>query len=243
VTKHGIKIFILMKKTSILLISLFVTISSVVYGQTTQKSDSVQTFEKAKYLKEDLTAFLGRNVNYPDQALINNIEGDVVLSLIINKNGKSDSLTILKSPDLSLSTSSIIAFNRADEAWGPSKLNGNPVDRKYNIIFRYRISSGTVVPDSRGKAAELCKKNKYEKAIDVLDKAIRDSPYDYELFESRSEIKAIIGDSVGSKQDLITSNNIKNEVMSVVNIYNRKVESPIQKTIIRTEIRTVEVHH
>jgi hypothetical protein len=73
VTKHEIKIFILMKKTSILLISLFITTSSIVYGQTTQKSDSVKNFEKAKYLKEGLTAFLDKNVNYPNQALINNI--------------------------------------------------------------------------------------------------------------------------------------------------------------------------
>ena len=83
-----------MKKTLILLISLFITINAVFYGQITQKPDSIQVFEKAKYLKEDLTAFLDKNVNYPGEAMMKNIEGDVVLSLIINKNGKSDNQTI-----------------------------------------------------------------------------------------------------------------------------------------------------
>jgi tetratricopeptide (TPR) repeat protein len=242
VTTYEIKIVILMKKTAILLASFFITINTIVNGQLTHRPDSIQAFEKAKYLKEDLTVFLDKNVSYPNEAVVNNIEGDVVLSLIINKTGKSDSLIILTSPHLSLSTSSIIAFNRADEAWSPSKINGQPIDKKYKIIFRYRMPNSSFMPDYKNKVAEFCKKKKYDKALDVLEKAIGDNPYDFELFESRAGIKGIIGDSEGSGLDLKTSDNLKNEIMAVVNVYNRRPESPRTLTIIRTEIKAVEVH-
>jgi outer membrane biosynthesis protein TonB len=75
-----------MKKFSILFVALSVMFNSVINGQTSFRSDSTQIVEKAKYLKEDLTGFLSKNVRYPNEALTNNIHGGVILAFTINKN-------------------------------------------------------------------------------------------------------------------------------------------------------------
>lgn len=207
-----------MKKTAILFAVLLLTFNTIVMSQTTQKPDSIQTVEKAKYLKEDLTKFLSKNVAYPNEAIRSNIQGDVVLSFTITKNGKLDSLTILKSPDFSFSTSTIVAFDRLYEQWSPSRINDRPVDKKYFIIIRFRIYINTQPPDNKSKTAVYIKKQKFEKALKLLNNAIKDNQYDFELFESRSQVKEILGDTEGSKQDQIASDNLNNEVMTVVDI-------------------------
>ncbi len=198
----------------------------------------VQAFEKARYLKENMTRYLFKTVKYPEALLTKNIQGDVVLSLKITRNGKLDSLAILKSPDFSLSTSAIVAINSLEKEWSPTRINDSPVDRNYLIIFRYRIYLETQPADFKTKAVEYFKEQKYEKALKLFNKAIKDNQYDFELFEYRSKIKETLGDSEGSKQDYITSINFKNEVMSIVNVYARGV-----RTIrtIRTETRIVTV--
>ncbi len=227
-----------MKKTAFLFVILFSSLNTIINCQTTQKPDTVQAFEKARYLKENLTRYLFKIVKYPETALTKNIQGDVVLSYIITKNGKSDSLAIAESKDFSLSTSAIVAINSLEEQWSPTRINGNPVDRKYLIIFRYRIFLDIQPTDYKIKAIEYYNEQKYEKALKLFNKAIKDNQYDFELFGYRSKIKEILGDSEGSKQDYITSINLKNEVMSIVNVYAKGV-----RTIrtIRTETRIVTV--
>jgi TonB family protein len=231
-----------MKKTTILFIALFTSLNTVVFSQTTQKPDSVQTFEKARYLKESLTRYLYKIVRYPEAALTKNIQGDVVLSLIITRNGRLDSLAIIKSKDFSLSTSAIVAINSLEEQWSPTSINGSPVDRKYLIIFRYRIYLDIQPADYKTKAVEYFEEQKYEKALKLFNKSIKDNQYDFELFEFRSRIKEILGDSEGSKQDFITSANLKNEVMSVVNVYARGVTN--KRTVVTgSRIEIVPVHY
>lgn len=227
-----------MKKTVFLFVVLFSALNIIVNCQTTQKSDSVQTFEKAKYLKENLTRYLSKVVKYLEAALTKNIQGDVIISLIITRDGKSDSLSIAESEDFSLSTSAIVAINSLEEQWSPTRINGNPVSRKYLIIFRYRIYIDIIPADYKTKAVEYYNEQKYEKALKLFNKAIKDNQYDFELFEYRSKIKENLGDSEGSKQDYLISIKLKNEILSLVNVYARGVRNI---RTVRTETRIVTI--
>jgi TonB family protein len=226
-----------MKRTVFLFVVLFSALNTIINCQITQKTDTV-AFEKARYLKENLTRYLSKTVRYPEALLTKNIQGDVVLSLKITRNGRLDSLVILESKDFSLSTSAIVAINSLEEEWSPARINGSQVDRKYLIIFRYRIYIDIQPADYKTKAVEYFKEQKYEKALKLFNRAIKDNQYDFELFEYRSKIKKNLGDSEGSKQDQITSNNLKDEVMSIVNVYARGVRTV---RTVRTETRIVTV--
>ncbi len=165
----------------------------------------------------------------------------MVLSLIITRDGRLDSLAIMKSKDFLLSTSAIVAINSLEEQWSPIGIKGRPVDRKYLIIFRYRIYLDIIPADYKATAIEYFNKQKYEKALKLFNKSIKDNQYDFELFEFRSKIKEIFGDPEGSEQDYKTSVNIKNEVMSIVNVYARGVRTTRTVTGSRTEIVPVLV--
>lgn len=203
-----------------LIVTFLLTICMIANSQTNPKSDSIITREKARYLKEDLNKFISGNIAYPKEGITNKTEGDVVLSLIIRKNGKLDSLVKVSSPDISLSVNSIIALNSIDkEGWSPAKINNSPIDKKYFIVFRYRIFLNSQPYDYKGKAKEFFENQKYEKVLKLYDKAIKDNQYNFESFESRSRVKVIMGDIEGAKKDQIISLKLKDEIMLIVNVY------------------------
>ena len=101
-----------MKFRSILILAfiaaIFLIFNMSVNCQTVKQIDSISIFEKARSPKEDLTKFLIKQTVYPKEAIINDIQGDVVLSFIIKKNGKLDSLPVMSSSNSSLSAWSVV---------------------------------------------------------------------------------------------------------------------------------------
>ena len=189
-----------------------------VNGQTIQKPDSTSTIVKAEFLKENLTTFLHKNTKYPGSALQNNIEGDVILSFVIRKDGKLDSLLAISSPDMVLSRSAFESFKLTDGKWSPTVDDNGPIDKKYLIVFRYRMSMNIGPTDYKADADGYFKKQKFEKALKNYNRAIEDNQYDAEAFESRAKVKEKLGELEGSKQDYKTSQLLKNEIMTYVDV-------------------------
>ena len=225
-----------MRKFIVLLSIAFLAIPTIVISQIIPKTDSNTLAEKAKYLKEDLTKFLRNKTNYPMKGFEDKIEGDVVFSIIIRKDGTLDSLTMLNSANLVLAGNAISVLKLIDNKWSPAKVNDISIDKKYLIIFRYRLYIDTEPIDYKRNAVDLVGKQKYEKAIKVYDKAIKENKYDAELFEARSQLKGKIGDIEGAKQDYATSIKLYGDIMSVVNVVGKGVT---RKTVIRSVVREV----
>jgi hypothetical protein len=192
----------------------------IVLSQTIQTSDSMANNLKAKYLKGDLTALLAKNANYPTDQLQSNIggsgEGDVILSLSIHKDGKSEFLKIVSSPNISFATNSLVALNKLDDAWSPARLNNEPIDKNYFIVFRYRKYLDIQPIDYKGRIEKSLSKQKYKEALRLLNNAINDNKYDGKLFESRSKVKQSLGDTEGAKFDELTANKLDDEILSLV---------------------------
>ena len=142
-----------MKKSISLLVITFLTFYSVAHSQSIQKSDSIPAFEKAKYLKEDLEKGLSRNSKYPLDALKSESQGDVIFSFIITKEGKMENILMVSPLTVGISPSAFNAINQLDKNWAPAKVNGNPIDKKYTIVYRYRFYVN-VKPDDLKSDAE-----------------------------------------------------------------------------------------
>jgi len=221
---------------SIVMITALFTICSLVSSQTYQKPDSVIPVEKAKYLNQNLDMYLSKNAQYPQNAVMKEIQGDVVLSFIINKNGKLDSLAIVSSPDFSLSTSSMVTFSKIEDGWSPAKINNVTVDKKYLLVFRYRVYLNSQPDDYKRSAQKYFEKQKYKQALKQYNEAITDNKYDFELFEGRSKVKEMVGDLEGAKQDKLAAINLRDKVMVFVNVYaigvtrvERRVEQRVEQ--------------
>jgi hypothetical protein len=68
-----------------------------------------------------------------------------------------------------------------------------------------------------------------------------DNKYDFELFESRSKVKEILGDTEGAKNDQLISLKLNDEIMSVIDVIGIGV-TRVERRIVseRVEIRAVQ---
>jgi len=187
-------------------------------SQIIQQPDSGIKAEKAKYLKGDLDKILATNAKYPETELVNGTQGDVVFSFHINKNGNLENFATVKSADVSLLNSSKLAINSLDGEWNPARLNDAPIDKKYLIVFRFRVYIDTKPYDYKGQGKKLVEKQKYEKALKNFNFGIENNKYDFELYELRSKMKELLGDMDGAKNDQIIALNLKDEIMSIIDI-------------------------
>ena len=187
--------------------------------QSIQKTDTILAYEKAAFPGKDVKNELSKNAKYPKSALENNIQGDVIVSFVIRKDGKLDSLIIESSPASAFSTSAIVPLNAFKEGWIPAKISNNPVDKTYLMVFRFRMYLNSSPQDYKGEIMKHVRKLDYDKALRYCNEAIADNPYNGELFEFRSVIKERLGDKAGALADTNASLRLSSNLMSVVNVF------------------------
>jgi hypothetical protein len=205
-----------MKISSILLIVLFSFASLIGLGQNDQNSDSRVFNEKAMYVNGNLQKFLSTHVSYPKDAVNNNVEGDVVISFIVNQAGKTEGLTLVSSSDLSLSTNSMVAFNSIGKEWVPAKVNQLPVSKKYLLIFRYNLNPMPESNECTEKVKAELENKKYDKALKICNKAIEADQYNFQMIRMRSSVKELAGDPEGAKKDQLDADQLEDKLMAVV---------------------------
>ena len=78
------------------------------------------------------------NVKYPQTALENGIQGNVVVKFIIEKNGKLSNIQIIQSPDKTLSDAVVQVLQRSPK-WKPGLLRNKPVRVTYTLPVSFKI--------------------------------------------------------------------------------------------------------
>jgi hypothetical protein len=209
-------------------------------SQIVQNPDSLIKYEKARYLKQDLYKFLSTHTEYPYTEMMSMLDGDVVFSFNINRDGKLESLALKDYSDASFINNSKNAISLLDGEWSPTKLNDAPVEQKYILVFRYRTYVERKPYDCRAESRKLIEKQKFEKALKTLNSGIEDNKYDYELYELRSQAKEKLGDNEGAKDDQLNSLRLKVEVMSVIDVTSMVVRRTVKmgETVITGPPRT-----
>ena len=77
-------------------------------------------------------------MRYPKAAEKDSIEGRVIVSFIVEKNGKLTNFKVVKSPDPSLSKEAL-RVAKSMPKWNPAKQFGKPVRVKYTIPINFRL--------------------------------------------------------------------------------------------------------
>lgn len=97
---------------------------------------------KRQCASQQLLAFVYQNVRYPQEALEKNIEGSVVLTFVVEKDGKISSPRIIKDigGGCGLEALRVIgAMNEVGVVWTPAKNKGQVVRSVVNLPVRFRI--------------------------------------------------------------------------------------------------------
>ena len=85
-------------------------------------------------------AWVQQNVKFPQVALENRIQGRVVLSFVIDKDGRLTNIEVLQSPDRSLSEEAIRVLNKSPK-WSPGKQRNQAVRVKYTLPVDFRVQN------------------------------------------------------------------------------------------------------
>lgn len=80
------------------------------------------------------------NVRFPQIALENGISGRVVLSFVIEKDGRLTNIQVLMTPDRSLSEEAIRVLNKSPK-WAPGKQRNQVVRVSYTLPVEFRVAN------------------------------------------------------------------------------------------------------
>lgn len=91
----------------------------------------------------DLNTFrvwVQQNVKFPQIALENGIQGRVVLSFVIEKDGRLTNIQVLQTPDRSLSEEAVRVLSKSPK-WSPGKQRNQVVRVKYTLPVDFRVQN------------------------------------------------------------------------------------------------------
>lgn len=86
-----------------------------------------------------LRTYLNQNTRYPAVAQENGVQGRVVVSFVVGKDGHISDVTVLRSVDPSLDKEAVRVIRNMPR-WTPGKQGGEPVKVRYNVPVSFRLN-------------------------------------------------------------------------------------------------------
>ncbi|MCR5578012.1 MAG: TonB family protein [Prevotella sp.] len=145
--------------------------------------------------KDKLMQYLAMSIRYPKEAEMAGIQGRIISSFIVEKDGSLTGARIEKSVDKSLDAEALRIINEMPK-WTPGMQNGEPVRVKYLVPITFRIS-GTEVKDD---GTSLDKKNVISE-VHVMGKDYKASSFseDTEFYVDDKLVDATIFKTIDPK--------------------------------------------
>lgn len=78
------------------------------------------------------------NVKYPQIALENGIQGNVVIKFVVEKDGKLSNIQVLQTPDKTLADAAVQVLQKSPK-WKPGKQRNKPVRVTYTLPVSFKI--------------------------------------------------------------------------------------------------------
>ena len=87
---------------------------------------------------QECMKFLGKNIKYPPQAMENEIQGRVIVTFVIMKDGSITNAEVVRGVDPLLDKEALRVVNLMPK-WKPGKQRGKAVNVKYTIPVTFRL--------------------------------------------------------------------------------------------------------
>jgi periplasmic protein TonB len=89
---------------------------------------------------DELLKFIAENISYPEDAIINNIQGRVILKFVVNTDGSIDRIEILRGIDSSLDNEAVRVIKTLPK-FKPGKQGGVPVPVWFNLPVLFKLQN------------------------------------------------------------------------------------------------------
>jgi len=116
--------------------------------------DQVETMPEFPGGVEKLMEYVAMNVRYPKDAEEKSIQGRVIATFVIEKDGSITGAKIVRSIDPALDAEALRVINGMPN-WKPGTQKGEPVRVKYTIPISFRLQGGGDIPAENVKGANV----------------------------------------------------------------------------------------
>lgn len=155
-------------------------------------ADPMPSFEGGGTL--DFCRWVQERLRYPLEAIIYGIEGHVVVSFVVEVDGKVSNAEVLTSPDPSLSEAALLVVRRSPR-WTPGKLNGQPVRVRLSIPIDFNLQ----LPEAKTPVDALLPKFQGGGLIHFKHWVLRNVEFSNKIFYPGDEGWVEVSFSVNSK--------------------------------------------
>lgn len=184
------------------------------------KRDTVEEFVKS-YFNENLYKYFYSRLEYPEDIVRKGIQGDVVVSFLIDKKGLLDSIEIIESPHAQMASGVSDLLLETKKKWSPTLKEGQPIAKRYKLIVKYQISSGTprnAYNEIKEKVRYKISASRYKSALRNINKAISKFPYRADLYLIRSEIYRNLEQYENADKDYDKAHQLKQDVIAILGV-------------------------
>ena len=98
--------------------------------------------------------YIAKNLRYPKEAEQNGIQGRVIVTFTIEKDGSISDAHVVKPVNPALDAEALRVVN-AMPKWEPGKQGGEPMRVKYTIPITFRLQDGPAIPANTEKGANV----------------------------------------------------------------------------------------
>jgi periplasmic protein TonB len=89
---------------------------------------------------DELMKFIAENISYPEDAIINNIQGRVILKFVVNADGSIDRIEVLRGIDSSLDNEAVRVIKTLPK-FRPGKQGGVPVPVWFSLPVLFKLQN------------------------------------------------------------------------------------------------------
>ena len=125
-----------------------------------QKDNSDRTYDVVDEMPQfpggvgKLMEYMAMNVRYPKEAEDKCLQGRVITTFVVEKDGSITDVEVLKSIDPALDAEAVRVI-KAMPKWTPGKQNGDPIRVKYTVPVTFRLQGGDAIPGEKVKGANV----------------------------------------------------------------------------------------
>ena len=104
--------------------------------------DHLGDSERSKCSNQKLMGFVSENLKYPKEAKDGEIEGQVVVRFVVNKNGRISNVELLR--DIGAGTGQEVirvveSMNKMEQKWTPGTQSGQPVNVYFHLPVKFKL--------------------------------------------------------------------------------------------------------
>ena len=130
-----------------------ISLKKKVSGEASDVFDVVEVMPQFPGGPQELFSFLSKNIKYPKDALDANIQGRVIVTFVVGKDGSISDARVVKSVNPSLDAEGLRVIN-AMPNWTPGTQSGKAVNVKYTVPISFRLDGKKTESTNAQKSSE-----------------------------------------------------------------------------------------